>query len=242
MATAPEEMEDLSLIPGALLINFGTIKDKEAMLSAGRFANLARKPVIFDPVGIGATNFRKAVGDELLNFWQATVIKGNAGEIAALSRSEEVSNRGVDTAGKGFSNPIQVVKELALREHCIVIMSGVKDYVSNGKITFELSNGDPLLASFSGSGCMVGAIVASFCGAANMVWRKQGDQALAMHDLAPGDMLTAAVGGVLALTIAAEIAAAKASGPGTYLPSLIDALSHLRPEDIIDKARIKIYI
>jgi thiamine-phosphate diphosphorylase/hydroxyethylthiazole kinase len=44
MATAPEEMEDLSKIPGALLINFGTIKDKESMFSAGRFANLARKP------------------------------------------------------------------------------------------------------------------------------------------------------------------------------------------------------
>jgi thiamine-phosphate diphosphorylase / hydroxyethylthiazole kinase len=44
MATAPEEMEDLSKMPGALLVNFGTIESKESMMSAGRFANLQRKP------------------------------------------------------------------------------------------------------------------------------------------------------------------------------------------------------
>ena len=44
MATAPQEMEDLSRIPGALLINFGTIQDKESMVKAGQFANAERKP------------------------------------------------------------------------------------------------------------------------------------------------------------------------------------------------------
>jgi thiamine-phosphate diphosphorylase/hydroxyethylthiazole kinase len=37
MATAPEEMEDLSRIVGALLVNFGTITDKEGMLLAGEY-------------------------------------------------------------------------------------------------------------------------------------------------------------------------------------------------------------
>lgn len=35
MASAPEEMEDLSHAIGALLVNFGTIKDKEGMLVGG---------------------------------------------------------------------------------------------------------------------------------------------------------------------------------------------------------------
>jgi thiamine-phosphate diphosphorylase / hydroxyethylthiazole kinase len=74
-------------------------------------------------------------------------------------------------------------------------MTGVKDYVSDGKTTFELSNGNSLLGSFSGSGCMLGAIVASFCGAASMNWRKSGEQAPAGTCLFPGDMLTASVGG-----------------------------------------------
>lgn len=92
MASAPKEMYDLSRILGALLINFGTVTDTQAMLVAGQFANDMKKPVIFDPVGVGATEFRRRVAAELLNTWQASVIKGNAGELAALADSEEVSS------------------------------------------------------------------------------------------------------------------------------------------------------
>lgn len=43
MATAPEEMEDLSKATGALLVNFGTIQNLDGMLAAGEFANLRDK-------------------------------------------------------------------------------------------------------------------------------------------------------------------------------------------------------
>lgn len=92
MASAVEEMYDLSRVLGALLINFGTITDKESMLAAGQFANDAKKPVVFDPVGVGSTEFRRKAAAELLNTWQASVIKGNAGELAALAGSMEVSS------------------------------------------------------------------------------------------------------------------------------------------------------
>lgn len=59
MATSVEEQEDLAKIPGGLLINFGTVTDKEGMLAAGKWANYYKKPVVFDPVGVGATTFRK---------------------------------------------------------------------------------------------------------------------------------------------------------------------------------------
>lgn len=35
MATAPEEMEDLSKVGGALLVNFGSIRDINGMLEGG---------------------------------------------------------------------------------------------------------------------------------------------------------------------------------------------------------------
>ena len=38
MATSPAEMEDLSKFTGSLLVNFGTITDKEGMLEAGKIA------------------------------------------------------------------------------------------------------------------------------------------------------------------------------------------------------------
>lgn len=45
MATAVREMEDLSKISGALLVNFGTIADKDGMLEAGEYNAIhARTP------------------------------------------------------------------------------------------------------------------------------------------------------------------------------------------------------
>jgi thiamine-phosphate diphosphorylase/hydroxyethylthiazole kinase len=61
MATEPEEMEDLAKICGALLLNIGTLRADglDGPRLAGRFANKYRKPIVFDPVGVGATSFRK---------------------------------------------------------------------------------------------------------------------------------------------------------------------------------------
>jgi thiamine-phosphate diphosphorylase/hydroxyethylthiazole kinase len=82
MATEPREMEDLSHICSALLVNIGTMRSdsKGGMLNAGKlsnkcgkvscgslsisicpgyFGNTNKKPVVFDPVGIGASTFRK---------------------------------------------------------------------------------------------------------------------------------------------------------------------------------------
>lgn len=59
MATNPRDVADLSPAIGALLVNFGTITDKEGMLVAGRQANVNRKPLVYDPVAVGATSFRR---------------------------------------------------------------------------------------------------------------------------------------------------------------------------------------
>lgn len=59
MATNPSDVADLSPAISALLVNFGTIQDKQGMLVGGRCANLNGKPVVFDPVAVGATAFRK---------------------------------------------------------------------------------------------------------------------------------------------------------------------------------------
>jgi hypothetical protein len=60
MAEAEAEQADLARIPGSLLINFGTVEAHDGMLAAGRHANQNCKPVVFDPVGVGATAFRRA--------------------------------------------------------------------------------------------------------------------------------------------------------------------------------------
>ncbi|KAI0081889.1 Hydroxyethylthiazole kinase [Panus rudis PR-1116 ss-1] len=243
MATAPEEMEDLCKIPGALLVNFGTIQNLDGMLAAGRNANINKKPVVFDPVGVGATQFRRSSAKHLLDSWQATVIKGNAGELAALANSNEVQAKGVDSVGKGFADPAGFVRNLARKQRAIIVLTGKDDYVSDGFNVIRLSNGHPLLGDITGSGCMVGTAVATFCAGASMAETANlTDPFEEDGKLARGDMFLAAASGVLALTIASEFAAVRedVKGSGTFLPALIDELGKLTPEKFVERAKIEI--
>lgn len=64
MATNERDCVDLSKNIGSLLINSGTITDEtfKGMLAAGRAANVNGKPVVWDPVAVGATAFRRETG------------------------------------------------------------------------------------------------------------------------------------------------------------------------------------
>ncbi|KAI9067159.1 Hydroxyethylthiazole kinase [Trametes sanguinea] len=243
MATAPEEMADLSKAAGALLVNFGTIQNLDGMLASGFNYNQNRKPVVFDPVGVGATQYRRTSAAALLNAWQPTVIKGNAAELGALANSDEVQAKGVDSVGQGFSDPAAFVRKLARKERAIIVLTGVKDYVSDGTVVVRLSNGHPYLGEITGSGCMVGTAVATFCAGASMAAAPQrGDDAPEDGRLVRGDMLAAAIGGVLAITIASEFAATRSDvkGSGTFLPAFIDELGALTPEKLASRANVEI--
>lgn len=50
-----------------LIVASSTVTDKAGMLLAGRQANVNRKPIVFDPVAIGATPYRQetSVGKSL---------------------------------------------------------------------------------------------------------------------------------------------------------------------------------
>lgn len=244
MATAPEEMADLSRVTGALLVNFGTIQNLDGMLAAGRQANINRKPVVFDPVGVGATAYRRESAAGLLSTWQATVLKGNAGELAAIANSSEVQAKGVDSVGQGFADPASFVRNLARQHRCIVVLTGVTDWVSDGHAVARLSNGHALLGEITGSGCMVGTAVATFCAGASMAANAARGAGAPADDgmLVRGDMFVAAIGGVLAVTIASEIAAVRedVKGSGTFLPALIDELGRLSAEDFVKRAKIEL--
>jgi len=46
------------------------------------------------------------------------------------------------------------------------------------------------------------------------------------------DLLLAAVGGLAHYRMAAELAAGKCSGPGTFMPALMDAVHSIAPDDM----------
>lgn len=118
MSGNPEEVDDLGTVIGAVVLNMGTLNDRQiaGALGAGRAANRNHKPIILDPVGVGATSFRKETMSHLMNEVHVTIIKGNAGEIGALAGLDEVKSRGVDSDGNSFKDPAGVVRALARRE------------------------------------------------------------------------------------------------------------------------------
>jgi len=54
------------------------------MIKAGKEANRRNIPVVFDPVGSGATQFRTSTAQKLIQEIHPAIIRGNASEISSL--------------------------------------------------------------------------------------------------------------------------------------------------------------
>jgi len=124
----------------------------------------------------------------------------------------------------------------------IVVLTGEKDYISDGEVVLRASNGHHLLGNITGSGCMTGTLVATFCAAARLDYLAEHGPRDETSQLVQGDMFLGAVSGVLLFTIAAEVAAARPDvrGPGTFRAALLDELYNLTPEVVQQRARIEV--
>src|ERR1035437_6403922 len=80
MAHAPEEVEEMAAVAGALVLNIGTLTTEwiESMILAGRAANAAGVPVVLDPVGVGATALRTRSAQRILDEVRVAVARGSA--------------------------------------------------------------------------------------------------------------------------------------------------------------------
>ncbi|KIX96473.1 uncharacterized protein Z520_07739 [Fonsecaea multimorphosa CBS 102226] len=207
------EAADLAKLGGCLVVNMGTVTpDKlEAYIAGLRAYNAAGQPVLFDPVGGGATAVRRAAIETLLAAGFFSVIKGNEGEISAVAGTSTIQQRGVDSGPSDSSaaQKAQLVQQLAQREHCIVLMTGKTDYLSDGTRTVAIHNGTSWLGKITGSGCALGAVIASY---------------MVVH---PDDKFLAALAGILHFELAAEDAAEFCRGPGSFIPGFLDALYQL---------------
>lgn len=208
------EAGDLAALGGSLVINMGTTTPeiRSNHLKALAAYNAVGGPVVLDPVGAGATEQRREGVKALMAGGYFDLIKGNEGEIRTVSGAAGVKQHGVDSGASQLSaaERVKVVKNIAARERNVVLMTGSTDVISDGERTFLISNGHDYLGEITGSGCTLGTTIASVLA----VERE--------------DKLLGALAGILLYEIAAEKAAEKAQGPGTFVPAFIDALYHLR--------------
>jgi hydroxyethylthiazole kinase len=220
MAHAVEEVEEMASVAGALVLNIGTLSRHwiEAMLLAGKAANAAGVPVVLDPVGVGATAFRTDTSKKILDAVDLAIVRGNAAEVAALAGlAAEI--RGVESIGVEASAP-EIARTAASRLGVVASVTGPVDHVSDGSRTLAVGNGDALLATITGSGCMASAITGCF--------------AAVRRD----EPVAAAAFALAAVGVAAEAAAQGAQGPGTFHARLYDALYALAPDALDERANI----
>lgn len=215
MANYGEEAKDLCKLGGSLVINMGTVTPDglQNYSQALKAYNLEGGPVVFDPVGGGATAVRRNAVKTLMAAGYFDIINGNEGEIKTVFGTV-VQQRGVDS-GASTSTDLEratIVRDLAARERNIVVMTGATDYISDGKRTYAVSNGHELLGKITGSGCVLGTIISIMVAASR------------------SDKLIAALTGLLHYEIAAEVAAERedVKGPGTFVPALIDELYNIQ--------------
>ncbi|GAB3252537.1 hydroxyethylthiazole kinase [Larkinella harenae] len=215
MVHAPEETEDFVSISNALVVNIGTLDATfvAGMKLAMRRAKDLGKPVIFDPVGVGATAFRNQVSQELLSLAAPAIIRGNASEIMALA-GLNAQTKGVDST-VGSEAAVEAAKRLSNVWGSVVVVSGAIDYIIRGEQVATVANGHPLMTKVTGMGCTATALIGAFA-AVNP------------------DYFRAATHAMTVMGIAGERAVQKQAAPGSLQVNFLDALYQLTEADLAE--------
>jgi hydroxyethylthiazole kinase len=220
MAHAKEEVREMVRLAGALVLNPGTLEPDwvEAMLLAGREARALGIPIVLDPVGAGATSFRTETNLRLLADVGPTIVRGNAGEVGALTGAGGVV-KGVESMA-GPEDLAAVARQAALAWGATVAVTGPTDYITDGERLATCGNGSQWLTTLTGTGCTATTVVAAFAAV-------------------EADPVVATAAGLACLGHAAELAEAEARGPGSFKVALYDALYNMTPEALAAGAWLK---
>lgn len=220
MAHAPEEVEELVSIAGALVLNIGTLAPYwiESMEIAGQKAQSLGVPTILDPVGSGATRLRTHSARRLIELATPTVIRGNASEVLSLAKAGS-KTKGVDSI-HGVDDAAESAHILAIELGSTLAITGPVDLVTDGNREFRVSNGHALMGYVTGTGCAATTTIGAF---------------LAVDE----DPVTATTTALALFGLAGEIAAQTAKAPGNFWIAMLDALYTITPDDLARQAKIE---
>ncbi len=218
MVHSLDEVEDFVSISQALVVNIGTLYSEQ--IAACKLATIKAHgigiPWILDPVGAGATPYRRAAAEALARL-QPSVIRGNGSEILTLAQ-QAGKGRGVDSL-HGSETAVEAARILAVETGAVVAVTGAVDYATDGTQVIAIANGHPLMARVTGLGCSATAVIGAF---------------LAVES----DALAATVAGLVMFSVAGEIAAEQARGPGSLQVALLDALYAMKQGDLTRRLRL----
>ncbi len=240
MAEHPAEVCEITASAKALLLNLGNISDIriEAMVKAYETATAEGIPVVIDAVGTACSSLRRKFalrlledrenrGEDSIKQGQVLVVKGNYSEIIALN-DESYKGKGVD-ADRNLTpkEVIQAASKIAENYGIVILATGEIDIVTDGNSVFYIKNGTGVMGAITGTGCMLGALVATFLA---------GDSAKGSKTCA----LSAAAFGIAGELAEDNLFSEKGKvGSGSFFVSLLDEISFLTDEKI--QERMKVY-
>ncbi len=222
MADDIEEVEEMVSFASALVLNIGTLNSRSiaSMLGAGKKAKARAIPIVFDPVGVGATALRTATAKRIVEEVGPTVIRGNMSEIKLIA-GLDANIKGVDSIADEFDGE-KVACQLSQKLGCIIAITGKQDIIAQGERVCRIDNGHAILSQVTGTGCMASSLTACYCGATD-------------------DWFTGAAAGVMTMGLAGELAQQSlkpGEGIGTFRTRLFDAVWSMTPEAIRKGGRI----
>ncbi len=234
MAEDIREAADITSICNATVINIGTLNERTiaSMIAAGKKANELGHPVVFDPVGAGASKLRTETTFRLLREVKFDVIRGNISEIktvyAGAGTTQGVDADAADVVTEdNLDEVVAFSRCLAEKTGAVIAITGAIDIVTDAQQTYIIRNGVPAMAGITGTGCMLTGVIAAFCAAAS------------------DEMTEAVAQAVAAMGICGELGFKKAQEAGGGTASLrmylIDAMSNLDDEQLWNNMEMKGY-
>lgn len=220
MADDLREVEQIVGHCSALVLNMGTLSERtvQSMLAAGKEANRLGRPVVFDPVGVGASRFRNETAEMLLREVRFDVIKGNSSEIAHLAEGSGTT-KGVDANLDALSTEGNLnrhadrARKVSARTGAVIVISGPIDIVADSHEAWAIRNGHPMMAKITGTGCMSAGVIGCCVGANPQV------------------LLSSCTCAMSVMGVCGELAYERLlpveGGSGTYRVFLTDAVSRL---------------
>jgi hydroxyethylthiazole kinase len=221
MAHAVEEVEEMVSLASALVLNIGTLTPHwvEAMLRAGKKANVMNVPIVLDPVGSGATRLRTESAKRLTRELSIQVVRGNASEVLSLAKNE-AHTKGVDSI-HSVEEAQHVAKTLAKDLKTTLAITGKVDLITDGEKIYRVHNGHEMMGLVTGTGCTATVMIGAF---------------LAVDP----DPLDASTTALAYFGLAGEKAATQTKNPGTYQISLLDAIFSIDEKELRKGAKIEV--
>ncbi|MDF1655379.1 MAG: hydroxyethylthiazole kinase [Coxiellaceae bacterium] len=215
MAHAPEELEDIISICNSVVLNIGTLDQQwlNSMQQAQRLALQHNKPIVFDPVGAGASQLRTQSAKQLLRTG-VDIVRGNASEILSLNDSS-FQTKGVDSQHNSDC-AIQAAQHISRQYNCCVVISGEIDYICSQNAVRSVTGGNKILTHVTGMGCAATAVIGAFAATTN-------------------DPAQASLQAMTLIKIAAEIAVKQSNGPGSFYPALLDSIYSITQSEITNR-------